>query len=74
MFYSSKRSLCCSVFQVPDPYQWLEDPDAEETKAFVEAQNAVTTPFIEACDARGKLTERSVRFYKILFYLRIILE
>lgn len=43
---------------MPDPYQWLEDPDSEETKKFVDEQNNVSRPFIEACPVRAKLQER----------------
>ena len=32
---------------VPDPYRWLEDDNATETAAWVEAQNKVTFPYLE---------------------------
>ncbi|KAI8614161.1 prolyl oligopeptidase [Chytriomyces sp. MP71] len=44
---------------VADPYRHLEDPDAEETKAFVEAQNQIFQGFIKSnSELRGKLEQR----------------
>ena len=44
--------------EVADPYRWLEDLDAGETAQWVEAQNAVAQPFLEAIPARAKINER----------------
>ena len=47
--------------RVEDPYRWLEDVDAPETRDWVRAQNAVTFGFLESIPARrtihGRLTE-----------------
>ncbi len=44
--------------QVADPYRWLEDADAPETRQWVEAQNALTFGYLEKLPARGRLEAR----------------
>jgi prolyl oligopeptidase len=47
--------------QVADPYRWLEDDNSDETKAWVNAQNAVSYPYLEnlpgRSDIQGRLTK-----------------
>ncbi|MBP88358.1 MAG: S9 family peptidase [Planctomycetaceae bacterium] len=44
--------------QVSDPYRWLEDPDSDETKAWVTAQNKVTFGYLEQIPERKEIEER----------------
>ncbi|RMG12074.1 MAG: S9 family peptidase, partial [Cyanobacteria bacterium J055] len=48
---------------VADPYRWLEDPDSEETKAWVEAQNRVTFGYLEQIPQRDLLKERITQLW-----------
>lgn len=43
---------------VPDPYRWLEDLDSAETRAFIEAQNALAKPYLESIPARERIKRR----------------
>ncbi len=49
--------------EVVDPYRWLEDPDSDETKAWVQAQNEVTFGYLESLPAREMLTQRLTRLW-----------
>lgn len=43
---------------VADPYRWLEDVDSPQTKAWVEAQNALTYSFLEKIPERERIRQR----------------
>ena len=43
---------------IADPYRWLEDDNSEETKAWVYAQNAVTTTYLSTIPFRDKVKQR----------------
>jgi len=43
---------------VADPWRALEDPNSEQTKAWVEAQNAVTFPYLKSLPERNEIEER----------------
>ncbi|WP_193199568.1 prolyl oligopeptidase family serine peptidase [Nostoc sp. MG11] len=48
---------------VSDPYRWLEDPDSEETKAWIEAQNKVTFAYLSEITAREKIQQRLTKLW-----------
>lgn len=43
---------------ITDHYRWLEDPGSEETKKFVNDQNALTNSFFENCKHRKACRDR----------------
>ncbi|KAL9261489.1 Prolyl endopeptidase-like protein [Drosera capensis] len=48
---------------VSDPYRWLEDPDSEETKEFVEKQVKLTESMLEQCETREKLKKNLTELF-----------
>lgn len=49
--------------KVADPYRWLEDPDSEETTAWVEAQNKVTFGYLGEIPAREQIKQRLTQLW-----------
>ncbi|XP_074106532.1 prolyl endopeptidase [Cotesia typhae] len=50
----AKRDNTVDVYhgvEIKDPYRWLEDPEAEEVKTFVDKQNALSRPFLSTCES-----------------------
>jgi prolyl oligopeptidase len=43
--------------KIGDPYRWLEDPDAEEVKEFVQSQVKLTDSVLEKCETKEKLRQ-----------------
>src|SRR3989442_13425630 len=44
--------------KVPDPYRWLEDVDALETRAWIEAENRVTGAYLAEIGERDGIRRR----------------
>ncbi|HXG46101.1 MAG TPA: prolyl oligopeptidase family serine peptidase [Methylomirabilota bacterium] len=49
--------------KVTDPYRWLEDDHSAETKAWVEAQNAVTFAWLEQIPERAAIKQRLTKLW-----------
>jgi prolyl oligopeptidase len=43
---------------VADPYRWLENPDSPETRAWIQAENAVTFGYLGAIPERAQIRAR----------------
>jgi len=44
--------------KVEDHYRWLEDDNSKETKTWVEAQNAITLPYLKSLPGRDRIYRR----------------
>ena len=49
--------------EVKDPYRWLENPDSEETRAWVKAQNQLTFGYLSRLEIREELKERITQLW-----------
>jgi prolyl oligopeptidase len=49
--------------KVPDPYRWLEDDNAADTLAWVEAQNKVTFGYLDTIPYRPQIKERLTEIF-----------
>jgi len=48
---------------VADPYRWMEDLNSPELKPWIDAQNAITTKYLEGIPARDALKTRITELY-----------
>lgn len=49
--------------KVADYYRWLEDPDSQETQAWVEAQNQITFDYLGKIEVRETIKERLTKLW-----------
>jgi len=50
---------------IPDPYRWLEDQEAADTREWIDAQNAYTESLLDQVPGRDKLKPRLTELMKI---------
>jgi prolyl oligopeptidase len=48
---------------VADPYRWLEDTDAPETRAWIDAQNTLTSRWLDSVPTRGDIRRRMTELW-----------
>ena len=49
--------------EVPDPYRWLEDPQAPESRQWIEDQNRVTFSYLEKLPRREQINQRLTQLW-----------
>jgi len=48
---------------VPDPYRWLEDPDASDSRAWIEAENRITESYLAQIPQRDAIRRRLTQLW-----------
>src|SRR4051812_49391482 len=51
--------------EIVDPYRWLEDGDAPETRLWTDLQNALTESYLSSVPAREKIRRRLAELLSI---------
>jgi len=49
--------------EVADPWRWLEDPNSDQTQQWIEAQNAISYPYLASLPGRDKLITRLTKLW-----------
>src|SRR5205809_1115265 len=49
--------------KVPDPYRKLEDPDAPETRDWIESENELTQAYLEKIPERKPIRQRLTKLW-----------
>lgn len=60
--YKKINNYAKSLLQVADPYRFLEDPDSEETKKYVDEQNLISKPFLDGAEWQ-KINEKLTKLW-----------
>src|SRR5919197_3707428 len=50
---------------IPDPYRWLEDQQAPETRRWIAAQNAYTDSVLGRLPGRERIARRLAELFKV---------
>ncbi len=54
--------------QIPNPYAWLEDPNSDETKAWVNKQVTLTTDYLSTIEIKDKVLNKMKQLYNFPKY------
>ncbi len=49
--------------KIADPYRWLEDPDAADSRSWIEAQNSITFGYLNEIPERAQIKERITKLW-----------
>lgn len=62
----ARQSDCSDTYHgktIRDPYRWLEDPDSDETRAWIEAENEITFGFLNEIKDRDRIKSRLTQLW-----------